>query len=165
MKEYFKIIELKSELSKSLLILPYGINSFFTFKPSKITLAQVICITYSVQFFWTVLDEPYYKGLSSNELTNSSERGFVQTNSSKGGFVRKVRSTFFFIFFYFSFIIFFLSSPFFPFFPLSFSWWPLDVSEGHNYYKGKGGGVVCFRLFNWKKNDYKLLRKVSTITV
>ena len=29
----------------------------------------------------------------------------------------------------------------------------------------EGRGVVCSRLFNWKKNDYILLRKVSTITV
>ena len=137
MKEYFKIIELKLELSKSLLILPYGINSFFTFKPSKITLAQVICITYSVQFFWTVLDEPYYKGLSSNEFL----RERIRSNEFlRGRICKESPFHFFFIFFYFSFIIFFLSSPFFPFFPLSFSWWPLDVSEGHNYYKGKGGG-------------------------
>ena len=56
--------------------------------------------------------------------TNSSEGGFVQTNSSEGGFVRKVPSTFFYFFFIiFLSSYFFLSSPLFPFFPLSFSWW------------------------------------------
>ena len=29
----------------------------------------------------------------------------------------------------------------------------------------EGRGVVCSRLFNWKKNDYILLHKVNTITV
>ena len=142
MKEYFKIIELKSELSKSPLILPCGINSFFTFKPSKITLAQVICTTYSVHFFGQFLTSPTTRACHQ---TNSSEGGFVQTNSSEGGFVRKVPSTFFFLFFFiFLLSYFFLSSPFFPFFPLSFSWWSLDVSEGHNNYKGKGGGGSLF---------------------
>ena len=136
MKEYFKIIKLKSELSKSPLFLPYGINSFFTLKPSKIVLVQFICTTYSVHFFGQFLTSPNTRACHQ---TNSSEGGFVQTNSSKGGFVRKVPSTFFFIsFYYFSFVIFFLSSPLFPFFPLSFSWWSLDIFEGHNNYRGKG---------------------------
>ena len=152
MKEYFKIIELKSELSKSPLILPYGINSFFTFKPSKITLAQVICITYSVQFF-------------GQFLTSPTTRACHQTNSSEGGFVRKVPSTFFIFFLYFSFIIFFFCPPLFSLFSLcpflGGPWTFLRVTIITN---GRGG-VVCFRLFNWKKNDYKLLRKVSTITV
>ena len=31
--------------------------------------------------------------------------------------------------------------------------------------EGRGGGVVYSMLFNWKKNDYILLHKVSTISV
>ena len=158
MKEYFKIIELKSELSKSPLILPYGISCFFTFKPSKITLAQVICITYSVQFFGQFLMSPTTRACHQ---TNSSEGGFVQTNSSEGGFVRKVPSTFFFL--YFSFIIFFSVLPFFPFSLCPYLGGPWTFLRVTIITKGRG--VVCFRLFNWKKDDYKLLRKVSTITV
>ena len=113
MKEYFKIIKLKSELSKSPLVLPYGINSFFTFKPSKITLAQFICITCSIQLFGQFLTSPYTRACHQ---TNSSKGGFVQTNSSEGGFVRKVPSTFFFFFFIiFLLSYFFLSSLFFLF--------------------------------------------------
>ena len=115
MKEYFKIIKLKSELSKSRLFLPYGINSLFTLKPSKIAFAQFICITYSVQFFGQFLTSPNTRACHQ---TNSSEGGFVQTNSSEGGFVRKVPSTFFKKFF-----IIFLSSYFFSVFP-SFSLFP-----------------------------------------
>ena len=138
MKEYFKVIELKSELSKSPLILPYGINSFFTFKPSKITLAQVICITYSVQFFEQFLTSPTTRACHQ---TNSSERGFVQTNSSEGRFVRKVPSTFyFFIFLNFSFIIFFLSSPFFPFSLCPFLGGPWTFLRVTIITKGRGGG-------------------------
>ena len=159
MKEYFKIIELKSELSKSPLILLYGINSFFTFKPSKITLAQVICITYSVQFFGQFLTSSTARACHQ---TNSSEGGFVQTNSSEGGFVRKVPSTFFF-FCIFLLSYFFLSSPFFPFSLCPFLGGPWTFLRDTIITKGRG--VVCFKLFNWKKNDYKLLRKVSTITV
>ena len=126
-------MKLKSELSKSLLFLPYGINSFFTLKPSKIALAQFICITYSVQFFGQFLTSPNTRACRQ---TNSSEGGFVQTNSSEGGFVRKVPSTFFFYFF----LLFFFRHIFFCpplFFPLSFSWWSLDIFEGHNNYRGK----------------------------
>ena len=137
MKEYFKIIELKSELSKSPLILPYGINSFFTFKPSKITLAQVICITYSVQFFGQFLTSPTTRACHQ---TNSSEGGFVQTNSSEGGFVRKVPSTFFFFFLYFSFIIFFSVLPFFPFSLCPFLCGPWTFLRVTIITKRRGGG-------------------------
>ena len=136
MKEYFKIIELKSELSKSPLILPYGINSFFTFKPSKITLAQVICITYSVQFFGQFLTSPTTRACHQ---TNSSEGGFVQTNSSEGGFVRKVPSTFFLFFFIFLLSYFFLSSPFFPFSLCPFLGGPWTFLRVTIIKKGRGG--------------------------
>ena len=148
MKEYFKIIKLKSELSKSTLFLPYGINSFFTFKPSKITLAQFICINYSVQFFGQFLTSPNTRACHQ---TNSSEGGLVQTNSSEGGFVRKVPSTFFNFFFYnFSFIIFLCPPLYFLFFPLYFSWWSLDIFEGHNNYRGKG--VSLFKVVKLEEN-------------
>ena len=142
MKEYFKIIKLKSELSKSPLVLPYGINSFFTFKPSKITLAQFICITCSIQLFGQFLTSPYTRACHQ---TNSSKGGFVQTNSSEGGFVRKVPSTFFFLFFYyFSFIIFFSVLTLFPFFPLSFSWWSLDIFRVTRITEGRGESVLGY---------------------
>ena len=88
--------------------------------------------------FWTVLDEPYYKGLSSNEFL----RERIRSNEFLRGKIRK-ESPFHFLFFYFfEFFFYHIFSvlPFFSFFPLSFSWWSLDVSEGHNNYKGKGGG-------------------------
>ena len=136
MKEYFKIIELKSELSKSPLILPYGINSFLTFKPSKITLAQVICITYSVQFFGQFLTSPTTRACHQ---TNSSEGGFVQTNFSEGGFVRKVPSTFFYYFFIFLLSYFFLSSPFFLFSLCPFLGGPWTFLRVTIITKGRGG--------------------------
>ena len=113
MKEYFKIMKLKSELSKSLLFLPYGINSFFTLKPSKIALAQFICITYSVQFFGQFLTSPNTRACRQ---TNSSEGGFVQNEFLRGRIRKKSPFHFFFLFFFIIFLssYFFLSSPLFP---------------------------------------------------
>ena len=132
MKEYFKIIKLRLELSKS----PLFFTISLLLSQVKSHLLNLYVLPTLSNFFWTVLDEPLYKGLSSNEFL----QGRIRSTEFLRGRIRK-ESPFHFFFIIFLLSYFFCPSLFFLFSVCPFLVLSLDIFEGHNDYRGKGDSL------------------------